>query len=103
MTKTMNQDTSMGDGPVVTRKIKEMSAGERREIDRLIARAYIRHGFHLAQKYSAEAAQSRYHLAQQEQAAEGDVLPHGGLHNEAKDILRRMEQAGRPLSKVVIV
>lgn len=106
MINNMSYKQAAQDGPVMTKKLEEMTAVERRGIDNLIKRAYIRHGFVLAHEYDDYVLCGKKHDCP---AAFTQSIPDNAPYSnpitgyDVPDILNRLRQAGRPLSKVAIV
>ena len=93
-------------GPVITRRIADMSEAERREIDRAIIRAYIKHGFYLAWEYDTRIAQGRPGMSERErQEVIREDIPYSSPHTgyNLKNILHRIELSGKPWFDVVVI
>lgn len=90
------------DGPVTIRRIEKMNDAEKRDIENLEKRAYVRHGFDLAHELDREVLSKRGLSDEQKRGMIRESIPYSSPHTgyNDKDILRRMEQGGRPISHI---
>ena len=84
----MTEKKELANGPVIVKNVADMTRKEKHEIDNLIRRAYIRHGFYLAQEYLNSFRDK-------------DAEPNKKF--DVPNILHRLSQAGKPLHKIVML